>query len=37
MHNLKHNGVMHQANIFVAGTTGNAPHVPNEKKAFIAD
>ncbi|MFM0631791.1 KUP/HAK/KT family potassium transporter [Paraburkholderia xenovorans] len=37
LHNLKHNGVMHQVNIFLAGTTDNVPHVPDEKKAAVVD
>ncbi|WP_144149031.1 potassium transporter Kup [Paraburkholderia sp. BCC1884] len=35
LHNLKHNGVMHQFNIFMAGTTDNVPHVPDEQKAVV--
>jgi KUP system potassium uptake protein len=37
LHNLKHNGVMHQVNIFLAGTTDNVPHVPDEKKTVAVD
>lgn len=37
LHNLKHNGVMHQFNIFMAGTTDNVPHVPDEQKAVVED
>lgn len=35
LHNLKHNGVMHQFNIFLAGTTENVPHVPDDQKAVV--
>ncbi|WP_418939812.1 KUP/HAK/KT family potassium transporter [Paraburkholderia bryophila] len=37
LHNLKHNEVMHQYNIFLAGTTDNVPHVPDEKTAVVVD
>lgn len=37
LHNLKHNGVMHRVNIFLAGTTDNVPHVPDDKKVVVAD
>lgn len=37
MHNLKHNRVMHQTNIFLAGTTDNVPHVPDDSKAVVQD
>ncbi|QDQ83277.1 potassium transporter Kup [Paraburkholderia megapolitana] len=37
LHNLKHNGVMHQTNIFLAGTTDNVPHVPNDRKVVVED
>ena len=37
LHNLKHNGVMHQVNIFLAGTTDNVPHVPDQRKAVVVD
>ncbi|VXC17812.1 putative potassium transport system protein kup 3 [Burkholderia sp. 8Y] len=35
LHNLKHNAVMHQTNIFLAGTTDNVPHVPDDKKVVV--
>ncbi|RDJ99099.1 potassium transporter Kup [Paraburkholderia lacunae] len=35
LHNLKHNGVMHQFNIFIAGTTENVPHIADEQKAVV--
>ncbi|MCP3707276.1 potassium transporter Kup [Paraburkholderia sp. CNPSo 3274] len=37
MHNLKHNGVMHETNIFLAGTTENVPHVPESDKVSVSD
>ncbi|MFM0377824.1 potassium transporter Kup [Paraburkholderia strydomiana] len=37
LHNLKHNGVIHQNNIFLAGTTENVPHVPDDRKLVVAD
>lgn len=37
LHNLKHNGVIHQYNIFLAGTTDNVPHVPDDQKIAVAD
>ncbi|WP_321962263.1 potassium transporter Kup [Paraburkholderia sp. J7] len=37
MHNLKHNGVMHDTNIFLAGTTENVPHVPESEKVSVSD
>ena len=35
LHNLRHNGVMHHVNIFVAGSTETVPHVPDERKAIV--
>jgi KUP system potassium uptake protein len=37
LHNLKHNGVMHEVNIFLAGTTENVPHIPDDRKVVVAD
>jgi KUP system potassium uptake protein len=37
MHNLKHNRVMHRINIFLAGTTDNVPHVPDDQKLTVHD
>jgi KUP system potassium uptake protein len=37
LHNLKHNGVIHEVNIFLAGTTENVPHVPDDRKVVVAD
>jgi len=37
MHNLKHNRVLHQTNIFLAGTTDNVPHVRDADKAVVED
>ncbi len=35
LHNLKHNGVMHQCNIFLAGLTDNVPHVTDDRKISV--
>nr|WP_118179932.1 potassium transporter Kup [Paraburkholderia phosphatilytica] len=37
MHNLKHNRVMHRTNIFLAGSTENVPHVPDDHKTVVED
>ena len=37
LHNLKHNGVMHRINIFMAGSTDNTPHVSDEDKIAVED
>lgn len=37
LHNLKHNGVMHRVNIFMAGSTDNTPHVSDEEKVAVND
>ncbi|WP_408176021.1 potassium transporter Kup [Paraburkholderia strydomiana] len=37
LHNLKHNGVMHEVNIFLAGTTDNVPHIADDRKATVVD
>ncbi|SAK60792.1 potassium uptake protein [Caballeronia ptereochthonis] len=37
LHNLKHNGVMHQINIFMAGSTDNTPHVSDDDKVALKD
>jgi len=37
MHNLKHNRVLHNTNIFLAGTTDNVPHVRDADKAVVED
>ena len=37
LHNLKHNGVMHRFNLFLAGTTDNVPHVDDEQKVVVKD
>ena len=37
MHNLKHNRVLHQTNIFLAGTTDNVPHVKEAERAVVED
>lgn len=37
VHNLKHNHVLHETNIFLAGTTVNTPHVPDEERAAVED
>jgi KUP system potassium uptake protein len=37
LHNLKHNGVMHRTNIFLAGKTENVPHIPDEEKVVVTD
>ncbi|WP_439899872.1 potassium transporter Kup [Paraburkholderia phymatum] len=37
LHNLKHNGVMHRINIFMAGATDNTPHVPDEDRVSVKD
>lgn len=37
MHNLKHNRVLHQTNIFLAGTTDNVPHVREGERIVVDD
>lgn len=37
MHNLKHNRVLHQTNIFLAGTTDNTPHVKEADRVTVED
>ena len=37
LHNLKHNGVMHRINIFMAGSTDNTPLVADEDKVAVKD
>ncbi|MFM0053886.1 potassium transporter Kup [Caballeronia grimmiae] len=37
LHNLKHNGVMHRINIFMAGSTDNIPHVSDEDRVSVKD
>ena len=37
LHNLKHNGVMHRINIFMAGSTDNTPHVSDEERIAVED
>ncbi|KIG01697.1 potassium transporter Kup [Caballeronia concitans] len=35
LHNLKHNGVMHRINIFLAGSTDNTPHVSDDVRVSV--
>ncbi|HWA62466.1 MAG TPA: potassium transporter Kup [Caulobacteraceae bacterium] len=35
MHNLKHNGVLHERNVLVTVTTADEPRVPDEKRGTI--
>jgi KUP system potassium uptake protein len=37
MHNFKHNRVLHQTNIFLAGTTDNVPHVKEADRVLVED
>lgn len=37
LHNLKHNGVMHQINIFMSGSTDNTPHVSDDDRVALKD
>ncbi|WP_425306921.1 KUP/HAK/KT family potassium transporter [Caballeronia zhejiangensis] len=37
LHNLKHNGVMHQVKLFMSGSTDNTPHVSDQDKIAVED
>ncbi|SIT45812.1 putative potassium transport system protein kup 2 [Paraburkholderia piptadeniae] len=37
LHNLKHNGVMHRINIFMAGETDSTPHVSDKDRVSVKD